>query len=118
MNFPSLLLVATLATCGLVAPAFSEEASAPDFARDIQPIFKKHCYECHGPDKHRNGYRVDRRSAAFGGLVRHNIIAGSSDSSRLYRRVLDSRLGPQMPLEDTLTAEQIDTIRRWVDAGA
>jgi len=107
-----------IAWCGFAASGFAADRSAPDFASDIQPIFKKHCYECHGPDKHRNGYRVDRRSAAFGGLVRHNVIPGSSDSSRLYRRVLDSRFGPQMPLEDSLSPEQIDTIRRWIDAGA
>lgn len=104
--------------CGLSTSGFSAEQGPPDFARDIQPIFKKHCYECHGPDKHRNGYRVDRRSAAFGGSVRHNIIPGSSDVSRMYRRVFDSRFGPQMPLEDTLSAEQIDAIRHWIDAGA
>jgi ankyrin repeat protein len=103
---------------GFATAGFASDQSPPDFARDIQPIFKKHCYECHGPDKHRNGYRLDRKSAAFSGLVRHNIIPGSSDSSRLYRRVLDSRFGPQMPLEDSLSAEQIDAIRRWIDAGA
>lgn len=103
---------------GLISAAPAQNPPAPDFASDVQPIFKKHCYECHGPDKHKSGYRLDRRSAAFGGLVRHNIIAGSSDLSRVYRRVRDSRLGPQMPLEDTLSAEQIDTIRRWIDAGA
>jgi ankyrin repeat protein len=115
-NKPALIAMAVL--CAWASAAYSQPADAPDFARDVQPIFKKHCYECHGPDKHKNGYRVDRRSAAFGGLVRHNIIAGSSDSSRLYRRVLDSRFGPQMPLEDSLTPEQIDTLRRWIDAGA
>ncbi|HYJ40023.1 MAG TPA: ankyrin repeat domain-containing protein [Steroidobacteraceae bacterium] len=116
MNLSRSLLVLS-ALVGLVSPVFAQ-APQPDFARDVQPIFKKHCYECHGPDKHKNGYRLDRRSAAFGGLVRHNIIAGNSDSSRLYRRVLNSRLGPQMPLEDTLSEEQIDTLRRWIDAGA
>ena len=109
-------LVALLGASG--APAFAQAAAAPDFARDVQPIFKEHCYECHGPDKHRSGYRLDRRSGAFKGSLKHNIIAGSSDSSRLYRRVLDSRLGPQMPLEDSLSPEEIDTIRRWIDAGA
>ena len=116
LNLSRSLLVLS-ALVGLVSPVFAQ-APQPDFARDVQPIFKKHCYECHGPDKHKNGYRLDRRSAAFGGLVRHNIIAGNSDSSRLYRRVLNSRLGPQMPLEDTLSEEQIDTLRRWIDAGA
>ena len=118
MNHPARSLVVLLAIFGLACPALAENAAPPDFARDIQPIFKKHCYECHGPDKHKNGYRLDRRSAAFGGLVRHNIIAGSSDVSRLYRRIANSRLGPQMPLEDTLSDEQIETIRRWIDAGA
>jgi ankyrin repeat protein len=103
---------------GVANSVKADTTAPPDFARDVQPIFKQHCYECHGPDKHRNGYRLDRRSAAFGGLVRHNIIAGSRDSSRLYRRVVDSRLGPQMPLEDSLSPEQIATLGRWIDAGA
>ncbi len=94
------------------------EESVPDFARDVQPIFKKHCYECHGPTRQRNGYRLDRRSVAFAGLVRHNIIPGSSESSRVYRRVLDSRFGPQMPPEDVLAPEEVETLRRWIDAGA
>jgi ankyrin repeat protein len=112
------LLVFLPAVFGLASPALADNAAPPDFARDIQPIFKKHCYECHGPDKHKSGYRLDRRSAAFGGLVRHNVIAGNSDVSRLYRRVANSRLGPQMPLEDSLSDEQIEAIRRWIDAGA
>jgi len=108
--------------CALVLGCWSLTAAAdpatPDFARDVQPIFKKHCYECHGPTKHRNGYRLDRRSAALSGMVRHNIIPGSSDASRLYRRVLDSRFGPQMPPEEVLAPEDIETLRRWIDGGA
>jgi ankyrin repeat protein len=118
LNSPVRSIVVLALVFGLVSPSFADNASPPDFARDVQPIFKKHCYECHGPDKHKNGYRVDRRSAAFGGLIRHNIIPGDSELSRLYRRVRDSRLGPQMPLEDTLSDEQIDTLRRWIEAGA
>ncbi|HEV7609969.1 MAG TPA: ankyrin repeat domain-containing protein [Steroidobacteraceae bacterium] len=98
--------------------ALAADTSAPDFAHDVQPLFKKHCYECHGPDKQKNGFRLDRRSAAFSGIVRHNIIPGSSVSSRVYRRVVDSSAGPQMPLEDTLSDEEIETLRRWIDSGA
>jgi ankyrin repeat protein len=119
MKNPMLAVVAAMTLAfGAATSTHAETAGPPDFARDVQPIFKEHCYECHGPDKHRNGYRLDRRSAAFSGLVRHNILAGNSEASRLYRRVLDSRLGPQMPLEDSLSPEQIDTLRRWIDAGA
>jgi ankyrin repeat protein len=113
-----LLIACVLAGCCLSAGALAADTPAPDFARDVQPLFKKHCYECHGPDKQRNGFRLDRRSAAFSGVVRHNIIPGSSVSSRVYRRVFDSSSGPQMPLEDTLSDEEIETLRRWIDAGA
>ena len=30
----------------------SASADAIDFARDIQPILSRNCYECHGPDAH------------------------------------------------------------------
>jgi hypothetical protein len=29
------------------ASGFAAEAPAVDFARDVQPIFKKHFYKCH-----------------------------------------------------------------------
>src|SRR5688572_13069745 len=89
-----------------------------DFASDVQPIFEKHCYECHGPKQQKNGFRLDRRSRAMAGVVRANIIPGMSSSSRVYRRILDSESGPQMPLEDTLTDQEIETIRQWIDEGA
>ncbi|HEX5160759.1 MAG TPA: ankyrin repeat domain-containing protein [Steroidobacteraceae bacterium] len=102
-----------------LAALFSLEARAEvDYARDIKPLFEKHCYECHGAKQQKNGFRLDRRSRAMAGVVRANIIPGMSSSSRVYRRVLDSDSGPQMPLEDTLTEQQIETIRRWIDEGA
>src|SRR5687767_7548131 len=30
-----------------------------DFDRDIDPIFTKHCYACHGPKKQKAGLRLD-----------------------------------------------------------
>ena len=102
-----------------LAILFSQSSVANvDFARDIQPLFEKHCYECHGPKQQKNGFRLDRRSRAMAGVVRANIIPGMSASSRVYRRVLDSESGPQMPLEDTLTDQEIETIRQWIDEGA
>ena len=35
-----------------------------DFARDIQPILRTHCYECHGPTKQQHGLRLDLRAVA------------------------------------------------------
>ena len=41
--------------------------AAPDFARDVRPIFERHCFGCHGPDKQKNGYRLDVRDTAIKG---------------------------------------------------
>ena len=89
-----------------------------DFERDVQPLLKERCYECHGPTKQMNGYRLDRRGRALAGVVRPNIIPGSSDSSRLYRRVLGPEFGTQMPPDEPLSHEEITVLKRWIDEGA
>ena len=99
-------------------PAPTRAQSRIDFARDVQPLLKERCYECHGPTKQMNGYRLDKKSRAVAGVVRPNIIAGSSESSRVYRRVLSAEFGPKMPMEDDLTPEEISVLKRWIDEGA
>lgn len=101
------------------APIVAAQTPTPvDFARDVQPILVEHCVACHGPARQENGYRLDRRSAAFTGLMRPNIIARSSQSSPLYHRISGNQRGPQMPPTGALLPEQIETLRRWIDEGA
>ena len=121
---------ATIGTAALVAafaglsfftagePTLTSAQSRIDFAKDVQPLLKERCYECHGPTKQMNGYRLDKKSRAMAGVVRPNIIPGSSESSRVYRRVLNAEFGPKMPMEDDLTAEEIAILKRWIDEGA
>jgi len=96
----------------------STPAAAVDFVRDVQPIFATYCYDCHGPEKQMNGFRLDRRAdARRGGTA--VMIAGTAASSRLYLRLIGSTYGRQMPVEgDRPRPEEIDTIRRWIDQGA
>ena len=112
----------TLAALALIpapdAPVPAHAQSRIDFGRDIQPLLKERCYECHGPTKQMNGYRLDQRSRALAGVVRPNIIPGSSDSSRLVRRVISPEFGTQMPPEDELSADEIAILKRWIDEGA
>ena len=59
------------ATVLAARPAASPAAPAKvDFVRDVQPIFAKHCYECHGPDRQSNGLRLDRRKSVSWGAPR------------------------------------------------
>ena len=59
-----------------------------DFAKDIEPIFQKSCYSCHGPKAQMSGLRLDEKKAAFaGGNSGPAIVPGKASESALYQRV-------------------------------
>lgn len=100
--------------------ATSETTEAVDFAKDIQPIFAAHCYECHGADMQEGGLRLHRRDDALtGGDGGRVIEPGNSKASRLIRYVtgVDEDL-VMPPYGDRLSDEQVALLRSWIDAGA
>lgn len=100
------------------APALGQAPARVDFARDVQPIFKSHCVSCHGPTQQLNGFRLDRRAAAFRGGTFPVIAPGSSAGSRLYLKLLGQQFGQQMPPAGKLSDAEIETIKNWLDQGA
>jgi hypothetical protein len=95
--------------CGFSAAA----AEAPDFARDIQPLLKNSCGECHTGPKAMGALRLDSRGAAM-----RVILPGNSADSRLMHRVLGLNNEPRMPMGGKLGADEIAKLRAWIDAGA
>ena len=97
-----------------------QAADAVDFTRDVMPILKHTCVECHGPDKVKARLRMDsveglQKGGKSGALVK----PGDPENSLMMRRVLGLDGDDQMPLDkDPLTEKQIDTLRRWIAAGA
>src|SRR5690242_20105010 len=110
-----LWLVATVDT--IQAP----NAARVVFGRDIQPILKEHCYECHGPAQQMRGLRLDRRRDALPNRVGANnarIVPGNSEGSLLYRRLSGKEAGAQMPPAGPLRPEEIRVVKTWIDQGA
>ena len=116
------------------APALPERVV--DFAREVRPILSQNCFTCHGPDEagRQRGLRLDVAEGpfadrgAFGGPV---IVPGDADASLLIHRVgaddarvrMPYRLGLNTPVmpgtdEDALSADEIETLRLWIDQGA
>jgi hypothetical protein len=99
-----------------------EPASVPEYERDVRPILAAHCYECHGDKRQRGALRLDRRTPRLFELQRGRpavLMAGSASASPLYQRVVSADPDERMPLEQPpLSAAQVDTLRRWIDAGA
>ena len=106
-----------VATAGAAARA---QADAVDFSRDVRPILEKTCIECHGPEKVKARLRMDSVAGLQkGGKNGALFKPGDPENSLIMRRVLGLDGEDQMPLDkDPLTEAQIDTLRRWIAAGA
>ena len=98
------------------------QAAPVDFVRDVQPVFQQHCYACHGPDKQKNGFRLDVKHDALKGGDEHapDIVPGKSVESPLYRFVSGADAKIIMPPKDkpALSQAQIAMLQRWIDEGA
>ncbi|MEW6304648.1 MAG: PSD1 and planctomycete cytochrome C domain-containing protein [Verrucomicrobiota bacterium] len=114
------LLMASVGSTALVAAELPPPASrSVDFAKDIQPIFEKNCYACHGSKNQESSLRLDRKADALkGGESGPVILPGKSAESVLIRAV--AHFGElKMPKKgDRLSAEQVGLLRAWVDQGA
>src|SRR3954447_4161712 len=116
-------LVSVITLVALCASARADEAKAAapvDFTKDVQPILKSACYQCHGPSKQKGKLRLDAKNLAInGGKSGKAIIPGRSDQSALFARITTHDDDDRMPQDrDPLTADQIATIKAWIDQGA
>ena len=91
-----------------------------DFYRDIDPIFKKVCYECHDAKKQEGELRMDSREAQLkGGEGGPSIIPGDSKKSLTMIRIRGEGEDPRMPKKKpALSEREIALIAKWIDQGA
>jgi hypothetical protein len=92
-----------------------------DYARDILPILRGRCYTCHDGNKQRSDLRLDLHDRALRGgkSGKPAVVPGDSARSELIRRVTSTIPDQAMPRgQEKLTADQIQALRRWIDAGA
>lgn len=119
MNDRTTALLATM----LIAAGLSG-CSKPVTYADVEHTFREKCAECHIGDKKgvlESGFSVDSYETVMKG-TKHGpvIVAGSAESSTLYRLVA-GKTDPSihMPHEgDPLSGEQIEMIKTWIDQGA
>ncbi|MEX2186533.1 MAG: DUF1549 domain-containing protein, partial [Pirellulales bacterium] len=99
----------------------AKDDSKVDYAKQVQPLLAKRCYECHGPKKQKGALRLDVRSAAMrGGELGPAIVPDKSGESLMIKAVSgESDDVEKMPQDgDPLTAEEVKLLRDWIDQGA
>ena len=113
----TLLSVAALAQSNPLPAAAEREVN---FSKDIEPILGSRCVLCHGSGQQMKGLRLDNRQDALrGGESGKVILPGNSAGSKLIHLVgaIDpDRVMP--PAGNQLTAEEVGTLRAWIDQGA
>ena len=105
-------------SCLITASAAVAAAEPEDFTRGAGLVFERHCVQCHNDTEKKGGLSLATAAAALAGGDSGAIIEPDKPGRSL---ILDYITGenPEMPKgKPPLKAAEIDSIRRWIVAGA
>ncbi|MGE5192398.1 MAG: DUF1549 domain-containing protein, partial [Deltaproteobacteria bacterium] len=93
---------------------------AVDFVKDVQPLLRKRCFECHAAGNEEGGVNLGIRQRVLeGGDQGPVLIPGDSANSRLIHLVAAVDKKEVMPPEGKpLRPEEVGLLRAWIDQGA
>lgn len=116
------IFVIALAQALFLSSVLSSAADkpAPDYSKQIAPIFQKHCVSCHNADDTEGKLSLDSYAdLQKGGKHGPAVQPGDLASSRLLQLVT-SQAKPIMPPKDEerLTPDEIALLTLWVETGA
>lgn len=114
-----------------IASAVSAQDAKVDFEKQILPIFKERCFECHQKEytdketgrlkKPKGKFRMDNPQLMLkGGEEGNDVVPGDAAKSSVYVSTTlpeDDDLA-MPPKGDRLTKEQQELIKKWINEGA
>ena len=102
----------------LTCSAVKSLASEPElvFERDVRPILKTHCFQCHGEEDKREAELDVRlvRQLHTGGESGAAVVAGSATESLLWQRIEAG----EMPPKGKLSELEKRLVHDWIEQGA
>ncbi len=115
----SLLAVSAWQSAVGIVAAQEEAGAKVTYDEHVQPIFRQHCFTCHGADEAKSDLRVDNYAALMrGGASGEVVIPGDTDFSRLWTLVSHQETPEMPPKQDKLPEETLNTIKAWIAGGA
>ncbi len=108
--FPILLLILSAGS----APGLAAEGS---LAQNARAILEQHCLACHGEAGNSGLDLREREFLLRGGNRGPAVVPGQPAESLLYQAVLQNG-ELKMPVGGSLSAEEIEVLRQWIQDGA
>ncbi len=125
MSIRNTSLTITIFSMFLGAGCSSEpEQPKISYQQEIAPILEYYCKECHVAGQQgasKSGFTIDSHETVMKGTkLGPIIVAGSAESSTLYR-LIAGKADPSIKMPHgtkSLTDDEISTIKLWIDQGA
>ena len=113
------------AAAALLAATGCERTPVVSYQKDVVPILDKHCKSCHLPGQAGyvvSGFEVGSYESLMKGTQFGPVVLPGDPLTSVLVMLIEGRVDPslKMPHGDatTPTADEILTIRRWVEQGA
>ncbi len=119
--------LASLLALALTAPPAQEDEPGSDhppvrFAEHVLPILRRHCFKCHGGGEEKSGLSLETRERLIqGGDGGEVVDLEHPRASRLLALVTGTSDDPELvmpPKGERLSANEIATLRLWIEQGA
>ncbi|MCB1207312.1 MAG: DUF1549 domain-containing protein, partial [Verrucomicrobiae bacterium] len=93
-----------------------------DFARDVYPLLKSRCFECHSGERPDSGVRLDARNEILGYSSGEPVAEpGKPGTSKLLAKVTaespEDRMPPAESGKNALTDREIGLLHAWIEQG-
>ncbi len=116
------ILTCLVAFCLCQGMAMGQKATLQkvDFTREVLPVLKAHCFQCHSGAQQQGGLSLGSRALILkGGASGTSVVPGNGSKSPLVIRALGQGGKARMPLGFApLPEAQIALLRTWIDQGA
>ena len=110
------IIFSLLVVSALVVLGFGTADAQQNLAQQAYGIFEQNCLNCHGEHGAFTEEIIIERTAL---IETGAVVPKRPGASALYQRLIEKRVEKRMPLgQPPLSPAAIDTIRRWIQAGA
>lgn len=117
--FSLVLLAPCMATAQPPAGSAKPSSTAVTYQDHVLPLLRKHCLNCHNPDKATSDLNITTYQALMtGGASGEAVKPGSPDQSLLYR-LMAHQDEPKMPPKGPRVSDaELSLIKQWIERGA